>query len=231
MKKLVLSILVAAASVASFQSNAAPEVSASVSASNFYLWRGLNLGKTSVERADGTDTSSFGGEAQIAADLNLSLGNGLYTGTWVSSGDAELGTEIDWYAGFGGEVGAFNYDISYWTYMYPEKKDKDFGEAADGIVSLGYGPLTYSYYHDLSKDSKDREWGYMTLGAELGALSKNLDKFGLLVGKHNDSMLHADLKYAYNDNLGFTLTIPLDKEEGVTERPLINANLTLPLKF
>lgn len=219
MKKLVLSTLVAAASVVSVQSNAAtPEVSASVSASNFYLWRGQNLG------AKKDENGSFlgGGEAQIAGDLNISL-NGLYGGTWVSSGDANNGTEIDLYAGYGGKAGDFSYDLSYWTYLYPET-DTDFADAADVVGSIGYGPVSYSLYYDASKNSKDRDWTYMTLGAEFG-------KFGVTVGKHNDSMLHADLSYAYNDNVAFTLVLPLDKEEGVTEDPLVNVNLSLPLKF
>lgn len=230
MKKLILSTLVAAASVATMQTNAAaPEVSASVSAANFYLWRGLDLGD---------------GSPQIAGDLSASYG-GLYGGTWIASGDDASGTEVDLYAGYGGEVGAFNYDLSYWSYIYPES-DISFGEAAEGIVSLGYGPLTYSYYHDLSKDSDDREWTYMTLGAGLDFIGKPFDKFSVLLGKHHyqswtdtagkghtvKGMYHADLSYAYNDNLTFTVSQPFKDNDNVgAGNTKVHVNLSLPLKF
>lgn len=223
MKKIILTSLVAAMTAVSAPTFAADDgiaVDASVSVANFYLWRGMNLGAPE-------DEGTFDSEPQVAADLNVST-NGLYAGTWVSSGDSSLGTEVDLYAGYGFETeSGFSADLSYWSYLYPSK-DTGFGEAAEIVGSLGYGPVACTLYYDVSKDNDDKDWSYVTVSGEY-------EKFGLLIGKHNDDgpnngLLHTDLTYSYNDNLAFTLSVPVDVDKGdVTQDPMLNASLTLPI--
>ena len=81
MKKLVLTSLVAALGFTAQANAATPEVSASVSVANTYLFRGVDLGA---------------GSAQVAGDLIADFG-GAYAGAWLSSrvlpSSASTGTE------------------------------------------------------------------------------------------------------------------------------------------
>ncbi len=208
MKKTLLASAMTAMTLATFTPAVmAYEIGASAGVANTYLWRGYDLGG-----------------AAVSGDLNISEG-GAYAGVWTSAGDLTSGTEYDLYVGYGGDVQNFSYDISYWTYAYPEVTEGgiDPGELAEVIGTLGYGPFSYSLYYDASKDSDDRDWTYMTLSAEK-------DQFGVLVGKHNDSLLHVDLSYAYNDNLSFILSVPADEEEGAGD-PKVVVSYSLPLQF
>lgn len=165
------------------------EVSASVGAANMYYWRGINLGN---------------GDPAVWGDINVSA-SGFYAGMWASSGDAANGTEYDLYAGFGSEASGFSYDLSLWTYAYPESEISP-GELMEVIGSLGYGPVSFSYYHGL-EDLED--YWYSTLGLALG-------DFSLTYGLHEDDLAHFDIGYAYNDNLSFTLGLVLDDAESTS---------------
>src|SRR5690606_33155769 len=96
MQKKLLASAVALSALASVAltpvAHAQAEVSATVSASNMYYWRGFDLG----------------GGAAIVGDINVSA-SGFYAGAWTSSGDEANGTEYDLYVGYGGEVGDFSY--------------------------------------------------------------------------------------------------------------------------
>src|SRR6186713_2639044 len=89
MKQKLIASAVALSAMAGFAVPAAhAEVAASVSASNMYYWRGFDLN----------------GGAALIADVHASAA-GFYTGIWASSGDGGLGTEYDWYAGYGFDLG------------------------------------------------------------------------------------------------------------------------------
>jgi len=94
--KMFKKTLIAAAAASTLSFAVAPaavaEVSASASISSSYLWRGYDLGQ---------------GDAALAADIVYSS-NGFTAGMWVSSGDVNMGTEYDFFAGYGGSVGEFN---------------------------------------------------------------------------------------------------------------------------
>lgn len=204
-QKLLASVLATSAlwGAASSQVVAA-DVGASVAVANMYYWRGLDLG--------------FGDPALIA-DVNVSS-SGFYAGIWASSGDAILGTEYDFYAGYGFDVGAVSVDLNYTTYMYPSVPTGDnagFDDVADVAITVGYAPtddLSFSvmYREGMGESLKDDNYSYATVGG-------SYKKISALVGTHADdsgtydSLTHLDVTYAYSDKLAFTLGKVIDEGE------------------
>ena len=235
MKKLVLTSLVAALGFTAQANAATPEVSASVSVANTYLFRGVDLGA---------------GSAQVAGDLIADFG-GAYAGAWLSSGDDALGTEADFFAGYAFDIAdtGISADLGYLTYVYPSS-DIGAGETAEVYAVLGYAyddvELSYAFNYDVSGSGDNkltaedgRDWTYMSLSAAV-------DQFGVLVGYHNEDsighgLLHIDGTYAYNDNLAFTVSVPVDGKDYVNSDgdtvnlrdndPTYVATLSLPIEF
>jgi len=121
-----------------------------------YIFRGIS--------ESGDDAAVFGG-------LDYQLPAGFYAGTWLSSlgGDEELGYEIDFYAGFAGdlgEAGTLAYDVGYIYYAYPAAEsgvDADFGEVFVQLSFLNvYGMVNLI----TNADDSDAEG---TLSYEAGA--------------------------------------------------------------
>ncbi|MDO6423300.1 TorF family putative porin [Saccharophagus degradans] len=195
-KLLATAVAASTMAVAAMAPVANAEVSASVGVASTYLWRGYDLGS---------------GTPAVSGDLNFSQ-SGFYTGIWGSSGDTLNGSEFDLYIGYGGEVGDFSYDLSIWSYVYPgtpEGAEIGVGDLMEGVISLGYGPVAFTYYENLEGGDG---YNYMTLGA-------GIEKFSVLVGQHSgdlDESTHLDLSYAYNDNLSFTLSTILSSNDGDT---------------
>jgi hypothetical protein len=109
-------------------STANAEISGSAAIASSYHWRGFDLGS---------------GTPAVSAELRYTAG-GFYAAGWVSSGDTTAGTEYDLYAGYGGAVGDFNYDISYISYIYPTgqfRTTEGPGDFAEVIGKVGYGPV------------------------------------------------------------------------------------------
>lgn len=189
-KKIVInSVATAVLSASAFSGVANAEVSASFNVANMYLWRGVDLGQ---------------GDAAISGDLTYS-NSGFYTGIWGSSGDAELGNEIDLYLGYGGGFGDFSFDISYWTYIYPSS-DIEIGDADDLVISLGYGPASFTVYEALADEGAGAR--YINLGYGVGPYS-------FAIGQHDDgtdTSEHVQLGYSYNDNLSFAVSKFLDDD-------------------
>ncbi|HEY7884303.1 MAG TPA: TorF family putative porin [Cellvibrionaceae bacterium] len=203
--------------------NAEVEVSASVGAANMYYWRGLDLG----------------GGAAISGDLSVSAG-GAYGGIWTSSGDGSLGTEYDLYLGYGQEFGNFNFDVSLWTYAYPESEVGP-GDLVELVAGFGFGPVSVTYYHGL-EDLED--YSHVTIDAAFGS-------FNIQVGQHMDNegfesidgLTYVNLSYAYNDNLSFTLGAVVDDAEtswtegdvtyvnAFNSEPKFIVSLSLPIEF
>ena len=236
-KLLASSVAAAAVTAASFAPVANAEVSASAAVATTYLWRGIDLGT---------------GVPAVSADLSYSAG-GAYATTWVSSGDTTAGTEYDLGVGYGGEVGALSYDISIWNYIYPtgvspvvtitggeaefafESSQEDgFGDLTEVILSLGMGPVSFTWIENVSDAGADAEsYRYFSLGAGVGAFSAS-------VGHHDTktedgalglSMTHIDLGYAYNDNLSFTLSqVVKDQDDSFDDDLKLVASLSLPIE-
>jgi uncharacterized protein (TIGR02001 family) len=234
MKKLSQAIALAgvmtAAAVPAVQAEV--EVSASAAVANMYLWRGQDLGQ---------------GVPAVSGDLTVSA-NGGYAGVWTSSGDSALGQEYDLFAGFGGEAGDLSYDVSVWSYVYSgasEGADADGNytrtdsrgntfDATDLIVSVGYGPVSASYYYVLAGDE---DYSYATLGGEYDKFSATL---GMAMHSEDDSAeyTHLDLGYAYNDNIAFTLSKIIDQdadlddgESGLDEDLKVVVSYSLPIEL
>ncbi len=189
-----LGLAASASLMAAQQAVAEVEVAASAAVASAYLWRGTDLG---------------GGSPAVSGDITVSTA-GAYAGIWGSSGDSALGSEYDLFVGYGGSIEDFSFDISLWAYTYPGNDELDtFGDASDLVISLGFGPATFTYYDSL-QDGR----AYYTLSA-------GYEQFTGLVGYHDeagddDTYTHIDLSYAYNDNLSFTLSKIVDLDDGST---------------
>ncbi len=198
------------------------EVSGSMGIANTYLWRGYDLGS---------------GTPAISGDLKYTAG-GFYAGAWTSSGDTVGGTEYDLYTGFGGSVGSFTYDLSYWTYSYPTSlgyPDKNGDhltpfELSDFVVSLGFGPVSAFAIVNATNEqfgNPDTEGKVVYYG-----LKAKFGSFSGVLAQHTkdgiDELLHVDLTYAYNDNLSFTLSAPLDSKSGNETDPTIVVSYAVP---
>ncbi|GAB3013245.1 TorF family putative porin [Bowmanella dokdonensis] len=117
------------------------EVSANIGVTSNYLWRGV------TQSAD---------KPSVSGGLDYTDESGFYAGTWIGSVDWGNGggTEMDWYAGFGGEAGAFGYDVGYIYYYYPEEEydDSNFGEA---YFNGTFGDFGFGLAYTLNSDADD----------------------------------------------------------------------------
>lgn len=139
LKKSLFSV----AFVASFSATA--ELSANIGATSNYIWRGV--------------TQTMNGAA-VSGGVDYSHESGIYAGTWISNVDFGLdegsGTEVDFYAGYYGEVGDFSYDIGLSSYTYPSAgfEDSNFSEVYGnffiGNFTLG---LAHTFQSDLDDSS------------------------------------------------------------------------------
>lgn len=205
LKKTVIASAVAAASVMA-PAIAAAEVSGSLGIASMYLWRGQDVSA---------------GTANVSGSLDFTTEMGFYAGSWVSSAGTSVNaagttsTETDFYAGFGGEAGGLSYDISYWTYVYPED-DVGAGELAELVASVGMAGFTVTGYvsaNDLS-DSEEENFGddlYLTLGY-------SYEQFGITAGTFmfdadDSDYTHVDLSYSPVENLTFTVSKVVDSDE------------------
>jgi len=221
-KKVVLrsSVLaVAMASAVGFVAPAVAEVTAAASVANMYLWRGVDLGN---------------GTPAVAGEVRYTQ-SGAYTGLWGSSGDTTNGTEYDIFAGYGGEISGFKYDLSVWNYMYPSAEEPsdldDFGGLSEVILSLGYGPFSFAYYDNVAGG---QGYEYYTFGAAFGAFAATLGAHDPLEADgqdYDDDMVHLDLSYAFNERIKFTLSqvVDADEEAGYDEDLKFVVGYTLPI--
>jgi hypothetical protein len=185
-------------------SAAQADVSATISASNMYLWRGQNISNPSPE---------------VAGSLDYSTG-GFYAGIWASSeGSFDDSYETDLYAGYGTSIGDFGIDLSYWDYLYPSAtgslEDTNF---QDVVLGLSYGPVGFTVYQGIDSDTtKDT---YYTLSGDIGSFTL---LYGYYQGQNEADgadYQHLQLSYAFNDELSFTVSKASDDGYGVEEDPL-----------
>lgn len=117
----------------SFQSGAA-DLSANIGATSNYVWRGV------------TQTANA---SAISGGFDFAHDSGLYVGTWASN--VSGGHEVDLYAGYGGSLGDFGYDIGLIYYGYTDSADADFTELA---VSGSWNFLTLGVSYTLDGEAK-----------------------------------------------------------------------------
>lgn len=233
MKKMKQTLIAGAVALSAFAGFAVPaahaETVASVAVANMYYWRGLDLGK---------------GDPALIADVAVKS-NGFYGGLWASSGDAGLGTEYDFYAGYGFTAGPVSLDFNYTTYMYPSVPDSDpddgeapenfgFDDVSDVAVTASLKPsddVTLTLMHRIGVGDilADDDYTYTTFSAAFG-------KFSALMGTHSDDsgaydgLTHLDLSYAYSSNLTLTLGKVVDQGEAEWNDELkFIVKLSLPL--
>ncbi len=157
--------------------------SANVGVASDYLWRG-------VSQTDGKP-SIFGG-LDYASDV------GIYVGTWLSNIDFgdDATYELDLYAGYGGEVGDFSYDLGYVYYAYPNGDSLDFGEVYAGIGWSWFG-LSLAYTTNEESDETYFDKGFYIEATADWALTDTLS-LGIGVGNYSfdsDSLLEDYVNY------------------------------------
>ncbi|MFY8352866.1 TorF family putative porin [Pseudoalteromonas sp. SSM20] len=160
MKKQLLTTLTAT-SIAFFSATSYAEVTANAAVSSNYLWRGV------------TQTSD---NAQVSGGIDYSHESGFYAGTWASNvdfGGDKPGYELDFYAGFAGEMGEFGYDVGYVYYAYPDAVDSiDFGELY-GALSWNWLEGKVSYLSNAqSGASSEEDLLYVELNATFEVLNE-----------------------------------------------------------
>ena len=110
----------------------ADSVSANVSVTNNYIWRGL------------TQTMN---EAAVQGGIDYASDSGFYAGTWASNvkygADDVYSYEHDIYFGYAGEAGDISYDVGYLYYNYDTEAGYDFGEI---YGTVGYGNFRATLY-------------------------------------------------------------------------------------
>ena len=157
MKKSFLSItlLTALTSTSSFA-----DITANVSASSNYYWRGV------------TQTNDA---AAVSGGIDYSNKSGFYVGTWTSNIDfgSEASYELDFYAGFSKELESFSYDVGYIYYSYPDADGStDFGELY-GALSWQWLETKVSYLtHAQSDASSEEDMLYVELNASFTILTE-----------------------------------------------------------
>jgi uncharacterized protein (TIGR02001 family) len=123
-----------------------------------YIWRG---------------NTQASGDASFSGGLDADLGGGLAVGTWVgslgASSNDDANYELDVYASYGFDVGGVGVEVGYIYYAYPGAAD-DALDFEDIYVSLGYGPVSFSYYELLDAEDAgvDADEGtYLSLDYEI----------------------------------------------------------------
>lgn len=125
------------------------EVTANVSVTNNYIWRGL------------TQTMN---EPAVQGGIDYSHESGFYAGTWVSNvgyvSEDIFNYEHDLYAGFAGEAGGFSYDVGYLYYNYDDTAGYDFSEVY-GSVGLGnFSATLYLLAHAEPDEAPGQDFGF-----------------------------------------------------------------------
>lgn len=197
------------------------ELSASVGVANMYLWRGMDVGN---------------GDPAVFGDITASY-RGAYASVWATSGDATAGQEYDLILGYGATYGGFSFDISAVSYVYPRfsspdvpEQRNDIGDWVEAIVTLGYGPVSVSYFETIEAAdhgySYGKDYSYFSTTATFGPI-------GILIGRHDmedDNPVHLDLSYAYNDRLSFTISKFVADEDNIEHDTNFLVSYTLPLE-
>ena len=154
MKKLLL-LLVSLVSLPTFAS-----VSANVSFASDYIWRGMT-------QTDGP---------AISGGFDFEDESGFYAGIWGSNVNFNDGTgsELDYYFGYGFDLGSLGVDLGYVAFDYPKNTTGlDFEEV---VVGLSLGDLGLSFALGQSGAPDYTEISY-TLGA-LGFSYGEYDDYG-----------------------------------------------------
>lgn len=129
-------------------------VSANVSFSSDYIWRGMTQ----------TDGPAMSGGFDYESE------NGFYAGIWgsnVSFNDG-AGSELDYYFGYGFEIGNVGIDLGYVAFDYPQNNTGlDFEEIVIGL-SMGDLGLTFALGQDSAPDYTEISYTFGDVGLSYG---------------------------------------------------------------
>jgi uncharacterized protein (TIGR02001 family) len=153
--------VIAVAALAALPLLASAQLSANVSLTSNYKYRGQDqdLGKSSTFKP------------ALQGGFDYAFSNGFYVGNWNSSVNWLTGNslEMDFYGGYKGEVSkGLGYDVGVLTYVYP---GNTLGNTTELYGALSYGPFTGKYSHTVSSGyfgagkatSDGRGTGYLNL--------------------------------------------------------------------
>jgi len=169
------------------------ELSANVSVTNNYIWRGL------------TQTTN---EAAVQGGIDYSHESGFYAGTWASNvqygADDVYSYEHDLYVGYSGEAGDFTYDVGYLYYNYDKEAEFDFAEV---YGTVGYGNFSASLYllaHTEADEGPGQDFGFgeaSYISLDYAIPLQSGVEIGLHVGHHEGDFAEAfnGLTDSYND--------------------------------
>jgi uncharacterized protein (TIGR02001 family) len=175
MKKLLL--LVGLISLPTFAS-----VSANVSFASDYIWRGM--------------TQSDGPAIQGGFDYEAE--SGFYAGIWGSNVNFNdgAGSELDYYFGYGFELGGVGVDLGYVAFDYPDNTEGlDFEEI---VVGLSYGDLglTFALGQDGAPDYTEVSYSLAGLDFAYGEYDEYGNNFiiskGFACGSYDCAVAYTD---------------------------------------
>ena len=161
MKRLLL--LLTIVSLPSFAS-----VSANVSFASDYIWRGMT-------QSDGP---------VIQGGFDYASDGGFYAGIWGSNVNFNdgAGSELDYYFGYGFDMGGVGVDIGYIAYDYPDNdSDLNFEEIYVGL-SMGDLGLLYASGIDGAPDYMEVSYGFGDVGISYGQYDDYGDNLGISYG-------------------------------------------------
>lgn len=202
MKKLLVAAAVAGSAFTFTALAEGDSLSANVSATTNYVWRGLT-------QTDNTPALQGG--------VDYAHASGAYVGLWASNvdNDGDMEFEYDLYVGFGGEAGDISYDVSLITYNYTY----DDGNAMELKVGAGYKNFSVALYNMISADNEILEGdNYLEVGADFENVA-DLFNLGVRAGYYMpaDSLLDStndfsvtaskdDFAFAPGHEFGLTLS-------------------------
>jgi uncharacterized protein (TIGR02001 family) len=224
MMKTRLTIAATLVSSMLMATSASAEVSGNVALTSDYVWRGI---------------SQSANDPAIQGGFDYAHESGVYAGIWGSNvdwwepvdggADNEEDLEIDYYAGYAGEVGdGIGYDVGVIAYTYPGSvSDVDFNEIYIG-ASYDMFSAKYSYSNDFGNGGSSA-W-YLEAGADV----ELPEGFGLAlhVGKSDGSAFNGGTDYVDYSigvskefaGLGFDLTYYDTDKDTASGEDKIGAN-------
>ena len=140
-------------------------VSANVTFSSDYIWRGMTQ----------TDGPAMSGGFDFESE------NGFYAGIWGSNVNFNdgAGSELDYYFGYGFEVGNIGIDLGYVAFDYPQNNTGlDFEEIVIGL-SMGDLGLTFALGQDSAPDYTEISYAFGDVGLSYGEYDDYGNNFGI----------------------------------------------------
>lgn len=148
----LLKTTIFAASMATSTAAMAVEVSGNIALGTEYFFRGID---------------QSGGEA-ISGGFDVGFDSGFYVGTWASSIDFSGGLELDYYAGFGGDISdSVSYDIGYLFYGYPQGPSSEEFEEFYGSISFSDATVGFAYSDDYYASTGESTYLYLDYGFDV----------------------------------------------------------------